>query len=349
MPALTAWIRTAPPYDGPRSKGHWRAEPAWPAIAGIHWERPLSDLQHEGTLSWQGPQWVGSHAPSWDRAGMTSTESGPDDAGSLVFETDPFPDDIEILGLPAVDLYVTVDQPIGLVAARLLIVNPEGGVHLICRGSRNLVFSDDLSVPVPVEAGIGRQVRFSLLGSSAVVPKGWRLRLAIAGADFPVAFPPGRRFTLSIDPGRSSLILPLVPRRPDSLVLDIDESPPPPDPPVIAISDRFEWSVERNDGRTVYQKRLAGGEKLPERGGLEIESEMAWSVSVDDDDPNSTRVRFDGHVSYDRPGWSVGTTANLELTTDGDVFDLAIELVAKKDDQAIWQRRWQQTIPREWA
>jgi hypothetical protein len=54
-------------------------------------------------------------------------------------------------------------------------------------------------------------------------------------------------------------------------------------------------------------------------------------------------------VSYDRPGWSVGTVASLELTTDGDVFDLAIELAAIHDKAQIWHRRWQEQIPRVWA
>jgi len=349
MPPLTAWIRTAPPYDGARSQGYWRAEPSWPPIDGIRWERSLSEMDHAGPLSWRGPQWVGSHAPFWDRAGLGSKDSAADDAASLVFETGLLPEAIEILGLPEVDLHLTVDEPVGVVAVRLLAVNPDGEAHLICRGNRNLVFPDDLSKPVPIEPGVGRRVRFSLLGSSVVVPIGWRLRLAIAGADFPVVFPPGRRFTLTIDPERSSLILPLVPPRPESSILDIPESPALPQPPVISLSDVLDWSVEKGDGLTVYAKRVAGAEKLPDRNDLGVESDLAWSVSVADDDPNSTRVRFDGRVGYDRPGWSVGTRASLELTTDGEQFDLTVELAAIHVNKEIWKRRWQDKIPREWA
>jgi hypothetical protein len=175
------------------------------------------------------------------------------------------------------------------------------------------------------------------------------LRLAIAGADFPIVFPPGRRFTLTIDPGRSRLILPLIPTRPDSSRLEIHESPPPPQPPVVELSEDVTWSVKKGDGSTVYQKRVAGGERLPDRNDLTIDSSLAWSVSVTDDDPNSTRVRFDGQVGYDRPGWTVGTVASLELTTDGDVFDLAIELAAFNEGRQMWVRRWQESIPRVWA
>jgi len=349
MPELTAWIRTAPPYDGARSQGYWRVEPSWPLHDGIGWERRLSELSHEGSLTWSGPQWVGSHAPFWDRAGLGSTDSSADDSASLAFETEPLAEAIEILGLPEVDLHVTVDEPVGLVATRLLTVDPEGGSHMICRGSRNLVFPESLSDPVPIEPGVGRQVRFPLLASSVVVPEGWRLRLAIAGADYPVVFPPGRRFTLTIDPERSSLILPLVPSRPESSTVDIPEAPPPPQPPVIVISDELEWSVTKQDQMNVYTKRIAGAERLPQRGDLEIDSELAWAVSVSDQDPNSTRVRFDGTVTYDRPGWSVGTIASLDLTTDGESFDLVVELAAIHDHDQIWKRRWEERIPRQWS
>jgi putative CocE/NonD family hydrolase len=349
MPALTAWIRTEAPYDGPRSEGYWRAEPSWPPADGITEEFPLSGMSHEGPLRWRGPQWVGSHAPFWDRAGLGSTDSAADDAASLVFETAPLSTSIDLLGPPEVDLHVTVDEPVGMVAVRLLVVSPAGDAHLLCRGNRNLVFPEDLSDPVPIEPGVGRQVRFPLLASSAVVPQGWRLRLAIAGADFPVVFPPPRRFALTIDPNRSTLILPLVPPRPPSATLDIGESPPPPEPPVIAVSNDLVWSVTRSDGSTVYQKRVSDVEKLPERNDLVVESTLAWSVSVTEDDPNATRVRFDGRVGYDRPGWSVETLASLQLTTDGESFDLAVELAAFHDKKQIWERRWQESIAREWA
>ena len=127
---------------GPRSQGYWRAEPSWPPVDGIRWREVVVGHESRRAALLAGPQWVGSHAPFWDRAGLGSKDSAADDAASLVFETDPLPEPIDILGLPEVDLHVTVDQPVGLVAARLLVVSPDGEAHLICRGSRNLVFPE---------------------------------------------------------------------------------------------------------------------------------------------------------------------------------------------------------------
>ena len=182
-------------------------------------ELPLDGLRHD-TTTWSGPQWVGIHAPAWDRAGRGSADSTDDDAHSATFETAPFDEPLEILGTPEIELAVASDKPVGVVAARLLAISPSGDGHLITRGSRNLVFPDDLSTPVPIVPDTSITVRFPLLTTSAVLPAGWSLRLALSGADFPVVWPPGQRFNLTFDPGRSTLRLPTVPvREDDSRVL----------------------------------------------------------------------------------------------------------------------------------
>ena len=146
--------------------------------------------------------------------------------------------------MPEVEVTVTSDRPVGMVAARLLMVSPEGAAHLICRGNRNLAFPQDLSVPNRVEAGAPLTIRFPLLAASAVIPQGWRLRLALAGADFPVVWPPGERFTLTVDPHRSRLMLPMVPSRFETQNLDWAESEPPPSPPTSTPFEERTWSVD---------------------------------------------------------------------------------------------------------
>ena len=95
---------------------------------------------------------------------------------------------------------------------------------------------------------------------------------------------------------------------------------------------------------TIYAKRVDGGEVLPERGDLEIESTMSWSVSVMDDDPTQPcAVRGTGRIP---PARVVGRNrAAMDLSTDGSFFDLAVELSASHDRREIWKRRWQERIP----
>jgi hypothetical protein len=300
-------------------------------------------------MTWSGPQWVGIHAPAWDRAGRGSADSTHDDAHSATFETAPFDEPIEILGTPEIELAVASDQPVGVVAARLLAISPAGDGHLITRGSRNLVFPDDLSTPVPIVPDTSITLRFPLLTTSAVLPAGWSLRLALSGADFPIVWPPGQRFTLTFDPGRSTLHLPAVPVRDEDLRVVVPLPPPLPQPPGLEEDDKGRARVHREGTTTSYERHRYSREFLPQRADLTYGSDETWFVSVDDDDPASTRVRSDAESTMERPGWKVTTRGSLELTGDADSFHLRIELTALHEDRVVFNRAWDDTVAREWA
>jgi hypothetical protein len=348
LPGAAVFVRTAPPYDGPRAAGFWRAEPSWPPADLQTRAMGLADLDHDGVI-WSRPQWVGSHAPAWDRAGIGSIRSEADDDVSLCFETSPFEEPLEILGCPEVEVTVTSDRPVGMIAARLLIVSPDGETHLICRGNRNLAFPVDLATPIPVQAGEPITTRFPLLAASAVIPQGWRLRLALAGADFPVVWPPGETFTLSIYSDRSRLLLPVVPPRSLDMNLDWAESDPPPSPPTFTPFDERTWTIEREGGVTTYRRDIASTEEQPERSNLTYDSNQQWEVVVADEDPATTRVWSRNEIYLERPGWKVGTIGSLEMSADRENFHLIVELKAFHNDDQIFERRWDEQIPREWA
>ena len=349
MPAVTAFVRTGVPYDPEegRVSGHWRAEDSWPPDDREDRIVNLGALRHDRT-SWSGPQWVGRHAPAWDRSGMASSDSREDDSVSMTFETDPLDEPLEILGAPRLDLAVTTDQPYGMVAARLLVVDPEGRSHLITRGNRNLCFPGSLDQPVTPRPGTPMTVSFPLMESSAVLPAGSRLRLSLAGADFPVVWPPRGKFELTVDPGKSTLVLPTVLKRGDGMNIDIQESAPPPAPPVEDLTDEAEWSVDVEDGATVFRRHRRTAELQPTRGDLVYTTEQSWTVSVDDDDPGSTAVQSTSELSLSRPGWKVDVRGSIAIS-GRESFLVEIELSAHHDGVEIWSRAWSESIPRVWA
>jgi predicted acyl esterase len=348
MPAVTVFVREHPPYDEERAAGRWRAEPAWPPPDAVEARWRLDGLAHSST-SWDGPQWVGAHAPAWDRAGVSSTDPAPDDAVSMTFESGPLEEDLEILGTPLVRLRIASDQDVGMVAARLIAVPPHGQAHLVCRGSRNLAFPKDLSLPEPVQPGMMTDIEFPLMVTSAVIPAGWSLRLALSGADFPVVWPPGKRFRLDIDSTGSTLVLPTVPPRFESAYLDVPPAGPSPDSPVEVTRSVSDWSVARSDSATTFNKVMGHSEFQPNRDDLTYDTDQTWSVSVEDDDPASTVAKAHSRLGLSRPGWSVVVDGSLEMTADDDQFHLAIELSAAHDGNEVWRRTWEEAIPRVWA
>ena len=339
MPLLTAWVRTTPPYDAPVSIGFWEA---WQAeTAADIWEMQLG----EGIRTWDGPQWVGSHAPAWDRAVVGSSDPVLDDEASLTFESEPMPADLDLLGSPQVTLLVSSDQSAGLVAARLLAVAPGDDAFLICRGSRNLVFPDDLSAPLPLRAGEWRQVTFPLLASSARIPAGWRVRLSVAGADFPIVWPPGRRFRLTVDPARSRLRFPLRPA--GGRVVKIPSAPAPPAAPAVTELDEVTWGVEQRDAGTIFRRSLARDEL--QKGRLRYSTRQRWEAGVKTDGPASTSLVSNVELTLERDDWKVGANGRVRITSDADAFYLEIGLEALEGEQVIFEQTWSERIDRIYA
>ncbi|MGB7861151.1 MAG: CocE/NonD family hydrolase [Acidimicrobiia bacterium] len=347
MPALTVFVRTDHPTDGEEVAGYWRAEGGWPPADRTLWSADLSDMTNVST-SWNGPQWVGSHAPAWDRAGVTSNDPGLDDEVSMAFTTRPFGEPLEILGTPQVELTVTSDVDVGMVAARLLAVSPTGLTHLICRGSRNLSFPNDLSSPLAPKPGLPMTISFPLLATSALIPIGWSLRLSLSGADFPVVWPPKKKFTLTVDPSQSRIVLPTVPQRDTVTTLTFEDSPPPIEPPVEVIESNATWEVVRGNDKTMLRRTVLHAELQPVRDNLRYSSHQHWVVEVADDDTSSTRVFSESTLGLSRPEWDVGTTGTVEITGD-ESLHIAIDLAATYNGEEVFRRSWRGDIAREWA
>lgn len=347
MAPVTTYIRTDPPYDDGVVTGFWRTESTWPPPDTNTMTLALDGLSGSAT-SWGAPQWVGAHAPAWDRSGITSSDSADDDEASLTFTSEPLADQLEILGAPEVELSLATDRHYGLVAGRFLMIDPKGRSHLISRGSRNLAFPGDLSAPQPPTPGKKLIARFPLMTTSAVVPRGWRLRLSIAGADFPIVWPPPGPFTLTVDPAESRMILPVIPVRDKMHDIAIPPSGPPPTAPVDFVEDEADWSVTKLNGHTTFARRVKSRQVQPDRDNLTYGSDQQWTVRVADDDPGTTSVESTSKLTLMRPGWDIGVTAHISIA-GAETFHIVIDLAATYNGDRIWEQTCEEYIPRQWA
>ena len=142
-------------------------------------------------------------------------DMGEEDAKSLCFTSEPMPEDLEITGVPVLELYVKSTHPDGNFIAALEEVTPDGVSHFITEGvirashakvHRNPTYdsmglpyhrgfrTDRVEIPAP-EAERPLKLAFHLEALSRVVKKGSRIRLAIScggsGYQQPEGFPAG--------------------------------------------------------------------------------------------------------------------------------------------------------------
>ena len=157
----------------------------------------------------------------------------PVDAYSLVYDTDPLHEDLEILGFPQTLLNVSADAPLANWIVRLSDVAPEGTVTLVTGAGLNGAQRESAVNPKPLEPGQIYPLEIEMHFTSWVFPKGHLIRLAINNAQWPMIWPTPYSMTTSLSlcgKNPTRLVLPVVPHedrpKPDFLPPAKDPSLP---------------------------------------------------------------------------------------------------------------------------
>jgi X-Pro dipeptidyl-peptidase C-terminal non-catalytic domain len=231
---VTVFVRhaTRPAPDLDEHAGVWRDEPTWPperattltlalkeATTGPAVDR-LEVRPDVGSAAWIS---CAGHLPFGQPGDQRS-----DDAWSLTndWELDR---ELEVLGHPRLAVRVGASAPVAFLSAKLCDVFPDGTSALVARGFLNLTRRRSLTEPEPLAPGVAEPVERELDATSWVFPAGHRLRLSLAGSDWPNIVPPPGPVTLIVECGGSTLTLPVLdgpsPAPPPSLPLPRPDDP----------------------------------------------------------------------------------------------------------------------------
>lgn len=309
------WLRPAqagPPPEHPvavhlQGRGRWLALPDWPAAHDVARMSASADARLvqdfppvEGTAERAIDPTVGARSGLWS----VPARFGPrrdqheDDARSLAFTSDPLERPLAICGRPVVHVDASADGP-GTLVVRLAHVEANGVSTLITSGVA------DHGTP-----------RVELTPTAYEVPAGDRVRLIVAGADFPRVWPSAGATTLQVRCPGTTVELPL-------LSGDVAE----PDLPAPAAADAAPSLVLRADPLyTVSADALrdattvAVGDHLVLRTPLEeheLDIHQFVTASVAAGAPGGARLagRSTTRVTTARGRYVV--RAEIELTADG--------------------------------
>jgi putative CocE/NonD family hydrolase len=342
-------LRIAPPPplylegDGAAGLGSLTGEPAASGDAA--------------TSTWAGPPDVGLCAPFWCGYGYPPQgvpgDQRADDARSLLFTSPPLERPILVAGIPRARLWLSADQPVAQVAVRLEAVAPDGRSALIARAVRNLTRLDPAAeAPVPLVPGEPVEVDLPLSAAGARIPAGHRLRVAVAGAAFPIAWPTPTPVALTLhhDVARPSAL-----RLPTAAGWSSEHAPdlgrpafdPPASEPVPGIPAA--WRIERDGvaGTTSLVCESGGGDRFPEREGLVFAADARYRVTVAD---GFAECRADGTIRYRLAyphGPEVVADAGLTLDSDRDELRIRVTLAVTEDNGPVFDRTWELAMPRD--
>ncbi|GHC80567.1 CocE/NonD family hydrolase [Streptomyces violaceochromogenes] len=369
-PMLLAWMQdSVPPSTSYEERpGRWVGEPDWPSphirpethpltrhTIGPAQEATAAPSEGGAAMTVRSPLSVGQFAGKW-----ASYNAPPDlpydqreeDGGSLVFDSEPLAEPVEILGSPSVELDLTVSEPVALVAARLSDVSPDGAATRVSYGILNLTRRDSTESPEPLEPGRRYRATIPLNGVAQSFPPGHRIRLSLSTSYWPLAWPAPKPALLGVHEHSSTLTLPVRPvNEPD----EVASSPfgEPEGTPPLAMTQvtppEERWDVKRDliDYRSELDIVKDRGTVRFEDIGLEAGRRAHERYTAVADDFTSVGGETTWTMRFHRDDWDVQVVTSTRLTCDETDFFVDATLDAYEGDRRVFSRTWNETVPRD--
>jgi predicted acyl esterase len=357
-PAMRLWLMdsVAPARWLDKRPGRWIAEATWPS-AHIH-----TQTLHLGAGT------LGDMAQRVDRAVCSPADTGAgtgeyfpfsfgpelpddqqgDDGKSLCFDGPVTDTAQDIVGAPQLHLVASADTVRGQVIVRLCDLRPDGTSALISLGVLNLTHRSGSETPEPVVPGDPMALTVTLDQCAYRLPAGHRLRVAISTAYWPFLWPAPEPTTLTIDTGH--LHLPLRPlAKGDEWVFDPPEGAAPWAHEVLRDGHSTRETLMDDQGRTITRVSIDNGEARDLAHGLISGSLTTEEWTIHPDDPLSASVTIHWEETGGRDGARTATLSDMVMTCDAENFHLHGRLRATLGDETVFDKTWEEAIPRLWV
>ncbi len=365
-PFLRVWMQESvlPADTYYERPGRWVAEDAWPP-RGVWPERWV--LGSDGTLA-RGvadpptaadgvpvavstPQHVGRMAGVWCANGREhelASDQREDDADSVVFDSPPLAESLELLGFPLLHLEVASDKPVALLAARLSEVAPDGEATLLSWGQLNLTHCESDETPEPLEPGRRYRVTLQLNAIGQRIAAGQHLRVALSTTHWPHAWPSPEAATVTVfADGPSALELPVL-AEPGPTLSDPFEAPEQAQD--MWTHERDERTRERTHDAVARRDRIEDREasvELHEATGTRFGTEVDDVLEIASDDPLSARVVTRRVARLERPGWAVRVECDAEMTSTATEFVVTDRVRAFEGEEPVFDEAREYRFPRK--
>ncbi len=351
--AAEVWPRDTP--------GRWISESSWPpkkpAVLKLH-------LNADGLGARPGPEQM-QIIKSQELLGLTKREwfpwnmsidlppdQTPDDVRSLCFDSAPLTEDLEILGNPRLTVRLSANQPVAKLVARLNEVTADGKSWSVSYGVLNLTHRSGHEKPSALEPGRSYDIELSCYFTAHRFKQGSRIRIALSESLWPMLWPSPLPVELRIVTGASSLALPTRPVNAADQPLSMQ-----------MLTGRIEQAEKADNlkdsryeitqmgpdlhGRVTLHKRLRDlPETLADVGTL-VSGGSDWYMSIQEGEPNSCVWQLEWWSSLARGEWVTRTRATLELSSTPERFRIKESLSAWEGEQRVFQKYWDQEIPRD--
>jgi hypothetical protein len=286
---------------------------------------------------------AGAFCPMWGGPDLPGDQRH-DDARSVCFDTEPLSTDVELVGAPVLEVTISCDRPGANLVARLCEVFADGTSARISWMPMNLTHLEGEATVVPLEEGAVYHLSVPLDDCAHRFATGNRIRLALSTAYWPLVWPQPEQATVTLHTGR--LLVPLAPAgledRGQSLGRGVGARPDP----VEMERPEIHTRATHEDGGVIIHEVLNdfGAERFA--SNLVRTTRSLDLFQIDDADPLSARVETRWQDGLARDFWSVQTETVTTLTATSTHFRIEASLTAREGDQVVFERTWDEQLPR---
>jgi putative CocE/NonD family hydrolase len=363
-PAYRVWMQDwTPPKSGYAERpGRWVAEPSWPSPH----VKPTRLALNEGGLSDKAVSGakltvpnhlaVGLLAGHWCPYGVAPdlpSDQSPEDGQSLIFDTQPLGETVEILGAPVVELEVSADRPNAQLCVRLNDVAPDGSSLRVTFGMLNLTHHASHEKPQALTPGKSYRVRIQMNDIAQSFPEGHRIRLAISASYWPITWPSPAMANVSFAAGSGRLALPIRDARKEDANLPAFARAETPTPLACTVH-RPGWLKEWLDhdlvnGTHVFTTEEDEGRVTIDHIDMTEEHHKLERFTIREGDPLSATGEISHSHSFARQGWQTRMDTWTRMSATATDFILEGRLDAYEGEKRVFSRNWQVSRPRDFV
>lgn len=292
---------------------------------------------------------VGTRAEVWwgNRVG----DMRADDERSMTFDSEPVSEALQIIGSPRVNLTVKTTSEKAKWTLRLEDVAPDGASTLITGVLVNPALLAGRLTPAWPAANQEYAFEAALHFTTWTFQPGHKIRLAVANAQFPIAWPTPELMVGEVvaDGRTSSLTLPVVPTdvnrvtglprvkeklySPDSEGIEFPGKP-----------DRKVYDKVNKTGRVSHVVDTNSAQKIRNRS---IYSETRSEWSTDTNNPADSQYLGIAQTTYVSRGLRVKMRTRILVRSDKDNFYVSVTRTLTRNGKRLAVKRFRETIVRQ--
>ncbi|WP_322996270.1 CocE/NonD family hydrolase [Castellaniella sp.] len=355
-PRWMAFMRTghSPATDLSTIPGYWRCDQQWPSDNSTKRYYPqaaqqlsLAPTAQETAQPLLYRAGTGMAAGGW--WGEQTGDMATDDSHSLVFDSAPLTEALEIMGMPQVRLRVAADAPFYQWTVRLEDVAPDGKVSLVSGASINPSQRFSRLEPTALIPGEPTTLTASIHFTTWRFQPGHRIRLAVSNAQFPMIWPSPTAGVTSLLSGNSTwLDLPVVPTRNAS-----DQACLLPQPEVDDAAPFGETLENNGPVFESFRNEKTGDSTFTTTSdirwtahGNEFKSSESYRWDVNDARPAHASYQGERNNLFTINGEEIALSAKARIESDDTYFHVTFTKVLRKNGELVREKTWADHIPR---